>query len=68
MLDIIKSVKKITGYEILTEIVKRRLGDPDILVSKIEKSNKFLSWKPKVSNIDTIILDSWEWHKIHKSF
>ena len=68
VLDIIKSVKKITGFQVLTKIVKRRLGDPDILVSKIEKSNKFLSWKPKVSNIDTIILDSWEWHKIHKSF
>ena len=68
VLEIIKSVKKITGYQILTKIVKKRLGDPDILVSKIEKSNKFLSWKPKVSDIETIILDSWEWYKIHKSF
>jgi len=68
VLEIIKSVKKITGYQILTKIVKKRLGDPDILVSKIEKSNKFLSWKPKVSDINTIILDSWEWYKIHKPF
>ena len=68
VLDIIKCVKKITGNQILTKVVKKRLGDPDILISKIEKSNKFLSWRPKVSDIDTIILDSWKWYKIHKSF
>ena len=48
-----------------TSIVKRRDGDPDILISNIDKAKKFLSWKPKYSDINSIISDSWKWHQIY---
>ena len=65
--EIIKCVKKITNIDFKTEIFERRFGDPDILISNINKSNKILSWCPKHSEIEEIISDSWEWYKYYKS-
>ncbi len=67
ILEVIESVKKITGFDVLTEIGDRRIGDPHILISKIQKSKELLSWEPSYSNIDTIVFDSWKWYKIYHS-
>ena len=49
------------------DVIKRRKGDPDILVSDITKSKNILSWEPKYSNVEQIVSDSWEWYKYYKN-
>ena len=65
--EIIESVKEVTNMQLLTSVVKRRAGDPDVLISNIDKAKKLLGWKPKYSDINLIISDSWKWYKSYSS-
>ena len=61
--EIIESIKKVTNMQLLTSVVKRRDGDPDILISNIDNAKKLLGWQPKYSDINLIIYDSWKWYQ-----
>ena len=65
--EIIKYIKKITNLDLKTDVIKRRKGDPDILVSDIRKSKNILSWEPMYSDVEQVISDSWEWYKYYKN-
>tara|TARA_A100001011_G_C14161761_1_gene778581 strand:- start:51 stop:1037 length:987 start_codon:yes stop_codon:yes gene_type:complete len=61
--EILNSAKKITKMHLSISIVKRRDGDPDTLISNIDKAKKLLAWEPQHSDIDLIIYDSWKWYQ-----
>ena len=61
--EIIESIKKVTNMQLLTSVVKRRDGDPDILISNIDNAKNLLGWQPQYSDINLIISDSWRWHQ-----
>lgn len=63
--QVIETVKKVTGLNILTEITKRRAGDPAVLVASSEKAKKELNWNPKYNSLEMIIETAWKWHKNH---
>lgn len=65
VMDIVECARKITGKPIAVSMKPRRQGDPPVLVSDISKSKKILKWKPKYSNLDTIIGDTWDWMQKH---
>jgi UDP-glucose 4-epimerase len=62
--QIIKSAERITGNRIKTEIHPRRQGDAKKLVSDISLISKDLGWKPKFSDIETLLSDAWKWEKL----
>lgn len=41
---------------------KQQCGDPPILIADFKKALKTLNWKPKLSNLSTIIETAWNWH------
>ena len=57
--DIIKKVEKITKRKISYKIVGRRNGDTSTILASAEEANKILNWKPKCSDLDTIISSTW---------
>ena len=59
----IKKIKVITKTNFKTQVKDRRVGDPDELIAKIEKSKNILDWTPRNSSIEKIIIDAWEWYK-----
>jgi len=63
--EIINVARKITGHEIPVVIGSRRLGDPAELVACTEKIKTELGWKPKMSDLQTIMETAWRWHKNH---
>ncbi len=63
--EIVEMVKKISGVDFPVEIGPRRSGDPDAIYADNTKIKKALSWKPKYSDLETIIKTSWDWHKTH---
>lgn len=63
VMDIIKSVEKVTNKKVRYIFGKRRVGDPDKLIADPTKAYKDLSWKPEYTEIDTIIKHAWNWHK-----
>jgi UDP-glucose 4-epimerase len=66
VLEVIESVRRVTGKEIPVELCPRRPGDPAVLVASSEKIQRELGWKPQFGALDSIIQSAWEWHlKLH---
>jgi len=61
--EVIEVAKKVTGKKIPAIEVKRRPGDPAILVASSEKIKRELGWKPKFPELEKIIEGAWMWHK-----
>ncbi len=63
VLEVIESVKRVTGRPIPVEVCERRPGDPAVLVAGSEKIKRELGWKPKFAELDAIISSAWKWHQ-----
>lgn len=63
IMEIIKTVEKVTGKKVNYEIGERRAGDPPVLVANAKKAYEKLNWKPESSSLDYIIKTAWNWHK-----
>ncbi|MDQ0244136.1 UDP-glucose 4-epimerase [Bacillus fengqiuensis] len=63
--DIIEEAERITGRVIARKIESRRAGDPPVLVADSQNLQRHLGWKPKYSDLQTIIQSAWRWHLAH---
>jgi UDP-glucose 4-epimerase len=63
VLEVIESVKRVTGRPVPVEECERRAGDPAVLVASSEKIKAELGWKPKFAELDAIVASAWEWHQ-----
>lgn len=63
VLEVINTVKKITKKDFKVNFSERRPGDPPILFADSFKAKKIIGWQPKHSDIETIIITAWNWHK-----
>jgi UDP-glucose 4-epimerase len=63
VLEVIDSVRRVTGKPIPVEECERRPGDPAVLVASSEKIKAELGWKPKFAELDAIVASAWEWHQ-----
>jgi len=63
VLEIIKTVERVTGSKVAYEILPRREGDVPILLASKDKAERLLGWKLRHSDIETIIRTAWAWHR-----
>ena len=63
VMEVIEAARTITSQPIPVKIENRRVGDPAILMSDNSLATEILGWQPQRSDINTIILDAWNWHK-----
>ena len=63
VLEVIESVRRVTGRPIAIEECERRAGDPAVLVASSVKIKAELGWRPQFAELDQIISSAWEWHK-----
>jgi len=63
VLEVIESVRRVTGRPIAVEECERRAGDPAVLVASAEKIKLELGWQPKFAELDKIVGSAWEWHQ-----
>src|SRR3989344_571690 len=61
--DVLSMVKKQSGIDFKVKIAKRRSGDPEVLVSDPSKIMKELGFKPKYSDLETIVGTALKWHR-----
>jgi UDP-glucose 4-epimerase len=61
VMEIIRSVERVTGKEVGYRIQGRREGDPSYLVADASKAKSVLGWNPHRSGIDDIIKSAWSW-------
>jgi UDP-glucose 4-epimerase len=66
VLQVIESVRRVTGHAIPVEVCDRRPGDPAVLVASSAAIQRDLGWQPKHPDLDDIIGSAWVWHqKLH---
>jgi len=65
VMEVVNMVKKVSGIDFASPIGPRRPGDAPETVAKVDKIKKELGWKPKYSDLETIIKTAWKWHKNH---
>jgi UDP-glucose 4-epimerase len=61
--QVIDAARRVTAHPIPVEVVARRPGDPAVLIASSEKIGRELGWKPRNTNLDTIVASAWEWHQ-----
>ena len=60
--QVVDTVRRITGREVIARDAPRRAGDPPTLVADPKKAGERLGWAPQHSDLATIITDAWRWH------
>lgn len=65
--EIIEAARRVTGHPIPSSVMKRRAGDPSILIASSERAQQELGWKPNFTGADEIIASAWKWHKNYPS-
>lgn len=65
--EIIDAASKITGIKIPVQYEGRREGDPPILIADSNKIQNACGWRPRYSDIDTIISSAWKWHSNNRA-
>lgn len=65
VMEVVKACGEVVGKPINYEIVGRRPGDPETLVTTPEKITSALGWKPRYTDIKDIVATAWQWHQKH---
>lgn len=61
VLEVIETVKKVSGIDFPVEIAGRRAGDPAALVAGAEKIRQTLSWVPRYDDLSAIVEQALAW-------
>lgn len=65
VLEVIESVKRISGRGFEVVESGRRTGDPPSLVASSERIREELGWEPAFRDLDEIVETAWKWHREH---
>lgn len=64
--QVLDAVAAETGESLVTVTASRRQGDPAVLIADATLSRTELGFAPVLSNLDSIIQTSWNWHsRVH---
>jgi UDP-glucose 4-epimerase len=61
VLEVIDTVKRISGKDFPVEIVGRRPGDPAAIVARADNIRKKLGWQPQYDDLATIVTHALAW-------
>ncbi|HVT34439.1 MAG TPA: UDP-glucose 4-epimerase GalE [Nevskiaceae bacterium] len=61
--QVVAAVEKVTGRPVPTRIQPRRPGDTDALVADSRNIQDRLGWRPRYTDLETIVRHAWAWEK-----
>jgi UDP-glucose 4-epimerase len=65
--EVVEGARRVTGRSIPARPVRRRLGDPPVLVASSRRARRELGWQPRHSSLDQMLTDAWAWRQKHPS-
>ena len=65
VLEIIRSIERVSGKTVPHRFAPRREGDPPALFADSSKAIHELGWRVKFADIESIIETAWKWHSTH---
>jgi UDP-glucose 4-epimerase len=63
--EVVEAARKITGRSIPARPLKRRMGDPPVLVASSRRARRELGWTPRASTLEQMVTDAWTWKTAH---
>jgi UDP-glucose 4-epimerase len=63
VLDVIDTVKRVSGVDFKVEMANRRAGDPAQLVARSDRARSVLGWKPQLDQLPTIVGHALAWER-----
>ena len=63
--EVVEAARKVTGRAIPARVLKRRTGDPPVLVASSRRARRELGWHPQHSKLDEMLADAWTWRLAH---
>jgi UDP-glucose-4-epimerase GalE len=65
VLEVVDTVRQVTGRAVNVKIAGRREGDASHLVAQAERAHRVLGWEPAQADLVGIVSSAWEWHQNH---
>ena len=65
VLEVIRSVERVSGRTVPVRFADRRAGDPAILVAASGRIQEETGWKPEYTQLDDIVRTAWSWRESH---
>ena len=63
--EVVEAARRVTGRAIPARVLKRRSGDPPVLVASSRRARRELGWQPKYSSLEQMLADAWAWRQAH---
>jgi UDP-glucose 4-epimerase len=63
--EVVEAARRVTGRAIPARVLKRRSGDPPVLVASSRRARRELGWQPRHSGLDQMLADAWAWRQAH---
>jgi UDP-glucose 4-epimerase len=63
--EVIRAAEEVTGKKVGVKEGPRRAGDPPVLVAASEKVQRELGWRPKYTDLRSVVETAWQWHRSH---
>ncbi len=63
VLEVLETMRKVSGVDFVAEIKERRAGDPSILISDNTKIREKMQWQPKYDDLELICKTALDWEK-----
>jgi UDP-glucose 4-epimerase len=63
--EVVEAGRKVTGRAIPARALKRRVGDPPVLVASSRRARRELGWTPRHSSLEQMLSDAWAWRLAH---
>ncbi len=63
--EVVEAARRVTGRAIPARPVRRRVGDPPVLVASSRRARRELGWQPTHSSLEHMLADAWAWREAH---
>jgi UDP-glucose 4-epimerase len=63
VLEVIETVKRVSGVDFRVDTAPRRPGDPAQVVAAADKARDLLGWRPQLDDLATIVAHALAWQK-----
>jgi UDP-glucose 4-epimerase len=62
--EVVDAVERLIGRPLELPMHPARAGDPASLVASNEQARQVLGWRLRTSELDRILADAWNWHRV----
>jgi UDP-glucose 4-epimerase len=65
VLEVIETVKRVSGVDFKVAFAGRRAGDPAQIVAASDRARSLLKWQPLFEDLQTIVCHALTWERKH---